>query len=192
MARKFPEKLIRLSVARTKVRFGYASVLEVCLSGFIAGIVVFWISAALYSLSTSMNWISAGSPSLAAVASELATFFCIRLFDAESLCGAMANLATISAVIGVTGVTAAMILRYSVRSEPSDSFFRKKVRLPLDILPFLVLFGYPWVFRRNFFGIYVLLALITAFLWRCWCGLVLSFVSSFDVDRLMPKPVSQR
>ncbi len=189
MARDPGQKLIRLSAARAKVRLGYASVFAVCLSGFLAGIVVFWISAAVYFLSATLSWLSTSSTFFVALANELARFFCIRVFDAEGMSGAMANLAAISTTIGATGAIAGMILRYSIRREPSDSFFKTKRRVPVDILPFLVFFAYPCLRSGNPFGVYLFPALIMAFLWRCWYGIILSLVSSFDVDKLMPKPV---
>ena len=100
----------------------------------------------------------------------------------------MANLAAISAIIGAAGIMAALIRRYCIRNESSHSFFKRKFRLPLDVLPFFVFFGYPYLLSRDLFWVHVLLSLMLAFLWRWWCGVVLSFVSSFDVDRLMPKP----
>lgn len=189
MVRRFPQKLIRLSVARAKVRFGYAPVFEICLSGFLAGVIVFWISVALYFLSAALSWLSADEAFFVALAGELATFLRIQVFARGSLPAAMANLAAISAIIGAAGIMAAMIRRYCIRRESSHSFFRRKVRVPFDVLPFFAFFGYPYLQSRDLFWVYVLLSLMMAFLWRWWCGVVLSFVSSFDVDRLMPKPL---
>jgi hypothetical protein len=182
------QKLIPLSAARAKIRSGYASVLEVCFSGFLAGVVLLLISAAVYFPAAMIRVQSSVSAVIMDEAGALVDFFSIRIFDGESLSSAILNVAVISAIFGAIGTMAGMILRQRVRREPSESFFKKRMRIPLNVLPFVVFFGYAGVWSERLLAVYLAAAPIAAFVWKFWYRIILSGVSSFDVDRLMPRP----
>jgi len=179
---------MRLSAARAKIRFGYASIFEVCFSGFVAGVVVFFISAGVYLCFAMLNAQSTHLSVFAGETGTLAGLFSIRIFDGKSISGAMVNLGVISAAFGVAGMMAGIILRHRVRREQSHSFFTRKIRIPVEVLSFLCFFAYAGLSSERLLGVYLASALVAAFLWRFWYRIILSIVSSLDVDRLMPKP----
>jgi len=182
-------KLIRLSAARAKVRSGYASVLQVCVSGFMAGVVLFVISAGIhFCVSITKNWfaVSEGFPR---ETKEVSEFFRLQVFDGKSASGAAMNLGLISVVFGALGIMAGIILRYTIRKEPSECFFRRKIRIPFDFLPFFAFFIYACLQKRDFIGLYLVATLAVGYLWRFWHRVVLSVVSSLDVNRFIPKPL---
>jgi hypothetical protein len=186
------KKLIRLSAARAKIRFGYASGFEVCFSGFAAGVVIFVISVAAYFPAAVIRVQSTVSEAIIEKAGALAKFFGIRLLDRGSISSAILNLAVISAVFGAVGAIAGIMLRLRVRKEPSASFFAKRMRLPLDVLPFVAFFAYAAMFSAKLPAVYVAAALVATFLWRFWHRIILSVVSSLDVDRFMPRPIRKK
>ncbi len=186
------KKLIRLSAARARIRFGYASVLEVCCSGFVAGAIVFLISVAVYFPASMIRVQTTVREVVIEESGTLAEFFSMRILDEMTLAAAIVNVSVILAVFGAVGAAAGMILRCGIRREPSDSFFTKKIRAPLEVLPFVALFGYAGVLSATLPVVYVAAAFVAAFLWRFWYNIILSAVSSLDVDRFMPRPVRKK
>jgi hypothetical protein len=189
VARGRKQNLIRLSVARAKVRSGYSSRLAVCCSGFLAGIVLFAVWAGLY-LSVELLRSGLMSPyKLPESVRAISEAFGIAFSDGESSRGWVMSLAVLSAALGLQGMAAGMILRYRIRKEPSKAFFKKRLRIPWDILPFVVFFAYAGLARGKFPAVYLAASLIVGYLWRFWNRTILSGMSSLDVDRLIPKPV---
>lgn len=181
--------LIRMSAARAKVRSGYANGLEVCISGFTAGVALFLISAGAYfSISLVRDRFTA-SEAFSERAGVMSEFFRMQWFDGNMTSGAMVNLGLVSLAFGVLGAMAGAIRRHTVRAESSDNFFRRRVRVPWDIAPFLVFFLYAGLARLDLLTVYVLSGIGVGYLWRFWHQLILSLVSSLDVNRYIPKPI---
>jgi hypothetical protein len=189
MARDTGQKLIRLSAARAKVRLGYASVFAVCLSGFLAGFLLFSVSAAIYLFACDGIGATSDAESSLERLDGLAALFGIRLLDNQKPEGALANIGALLIAIGIAGAAAAVILRRSVRSEPTQHFFRKKLRMPLDGIPFALFFAYGGLSNGRLIAAYLACAVVATFLWRFWHRVTLSMISSLNVDRLMPRPV---
>ncbi|MDP2897302.1 MAG: hypothetical protein Q8Q12_12240 [bacterium] len=189
MVKDSGQKLIRLSAARAKVRLGYASVFAVCLSGFLAGFLLFSVSAAIYLFASDGIGAFSGAESPLERLSGLAELFGIRLLAVQEPQGALVNIGVLLIVVGIAGAAAAMILRRSVRSEPTQHFFKKKLRMPLDGIPFALFFAHGSLSNGGLIVVYLACAVVATFLWRFWHRVTLSVISSLNVDRLMPKPV---
>ncbi len=181
-------KLIRVSAARAKVRSGYTAASKVCISGFAAGVVLFLVSVGVYfSLTLARSWTAAGN-GFDEGFGVISGFFGAKWFGKANESGAIVNLALIGLVFGGAGAAAGAILRYTIRKEPSDQFFRRKVRLPWDLFPFLFFFLCAGLMEVHLLAVYFAAAIIAGCLWRFWFRVVLSVVSSLDVNRYIPKP----
>ena len=189
MVKDSGQKLIRLSAARAKVRLGYASVFAVCLSGFLAGLLLFSVSAAIYLLAYDGIGAFSRPVSMLERLSGLAELFGFRLVNGEQPQGSFVNIGTLLIAVGIAGAAAAMILRRSVRSEPTQHFFKRKLRMPLDGIPFALFFAYGGFSTGRLIAAYLACALVATFLWRFWHRITLSVITSLNVDKLMPKPV---
>ena len=189
MVRDPGQKLIRLSAARAKVRLGYASVFAVCLSGFLAGFLLFSVSAAIYLFASDGIGESPHAESPLERLDGLAELFGFRLVNGEQPQGRFVNIGALLIAVGIAGAAAAMILRRSVRSEPTQHFFKKKLRMPLDGIPFALFFAHGSLSNGRLMVVYLACAIVATFLWRFWHRVTLSMVSSLNVDKLMPKPV---
>lgn len=189
MVRDPGQKLIRLSAARAKVRLGYASVFAVCLSGFLAGFLLFSVSAAIYVFACDGIGATSDAESSLERLDGLAALFGIRLLNSQKPQGALVNIGTLLIAVGIAGAAAAMILRRSVRSEPTQHFFKKKLRMPLDGIPFALFFAYGGFSNGRLIVVYLACAVVATFLWRFWQRVTLSVITSLNVDKLMPKPV---
>jgi hypothetical protein len=181
--------LIKMSAARAKVRSGYATGLEVCISGFVAGVALFLISAGAYFCISLVRDRFAASKAFSEGAGVMSDFFRMQWFDGNMTLGAIVNLGLLSLAFGTLGTVAGAIRRHTVRAESSDNFFRRKVRVPWDVVPFLVFFLYAGLARLDLLTVYVVSGIGVGYLWRFWHQRILSLVSSLDVNRYIPKPI---